>query len=77
MIEITINAAAYKAVLTTLRDGLLVLPARRIATGDYLAHLDEKTVTRLAKMREPGESYSDVILRLADLEAERGSSVEP
>jgi hypothetical protein len=35
------NAVAYKAVLTALKDGLLVLPAKRIATGDYLAHLDE------------------------------------
>ena len=65
MIEISINAAAYKAILTTLKDSSLVLPAKRIATGDYLAHLDEKTVTRLAALRGRNESYSDVILRLA------------
>jgi hypothetical protein len=72
MIEIAINAAAYKAILTRLKNGLLVLPAKRIATGDYLAHLDEKTVTRLAAMRGPGEDYSDVILRLVGLEAKSG-----
>jgi hypothetical protein len=71
MIEIAINAAAYKAILTTLKDGLLVLPAKRIATGNYLAHLDEKTVTRLAAMRGPGESYSDIIMRLVEIETER------
>jgi hypothetical protein len=43
----------------------LVVPAKRVATGDYLAHLDEKTVTWLAEMRGPGESYSAVILRIA------------
>ena len=68
MIEIAINAAAYRTILTTLKDGSLVLPAKRIATGDYLAYLDEKTVTRLAEMRGPGESYSDVIVRLAGAE---------
>jgi hypothetical protein len=66
MIEIAINAAAYKAILTTLKDGCsLALPAKRVATGDYLAHLDEKMVARLAELRRRGESYSDVILRLA------------
>jgi hypothetical protein len=49
----------------------LVLPAKRIATGNYLAHLDEKTVTRLAAMRGPGESYSDIIMRLVEIETER------
>ena len=35
MIEIAINAAAYKAILTTLKDGCsLALPAKRVATGD-------------------------------------------
>jgi hypothetical protein len=72
MIEITINAAAYEAILTTLKDCSLVVPAKRIATGDYLAQLDEKTVTRLAEMRGPNESYSDVILRIVGREAETG-----
>jgi hypothetical protein len=71
MIEIIINAAAYKAILTTLKGCSLVLPAKRVATGDYLAHLDEKMVTRLAELRRRGESYSDVILRLVEIEAGR------
>ena len=31
--------------------------------------LNEAVVDRLAAMRRPGESYSDVILRLVELEA--------
>jgi hypothetical protein len=39
----------------------------RNAKGEYLIHLDEKTMDRLTVVRRPGESYSDVIVRLAEL----------
>jgi hypothetical protein len=37
----------------------------RAPNGDYFIWLDPRYVDRLRAMRGPGESYSDVILRLA------------
>jgi hypothetical protein len=36
--------------------------------GERLIWLEDATADRLATMRGPGESYSDVILRLVELE---------
>ena len=40
--------------------------------GERLIWLDHAVVARLGVMRGPGESYSDVILRLAGRAAETG-----
>jgi hypothetical protein len=37
----------------------------RAENGDVFVWLDHATVAKLKAMRGPGESYSDVILRLA------------
>jgi hypothetical protein len=39
--------------------------AREDGKGGYLVTLERRVLDRLAFMRRPGESYSDVILRLA------------
>ena len=39
------------------------------AKGERLVWLESAIVDRLAAMRGPGESYSDVILRLVEMEA--------
>jgi hypothetical protein len=44
--------------------------ARPDGKGDYLVTLPRGVIDRLAAMRGPGESYSDVIIRIA-----RGCSV--
>jgi hypothetical protein len=40
----------------------------RTASGDYFVWLDRATVDRLERLRVSGESFSDVILRLAATE---------
>jgi hypothetical protein len=50
------------------------LSARPDAKGERLVWLAATVVDRLAAMRGPGESYSDVILRLVDLEIRRRAS---
>ena len=64
MIRIAITPAAYEAIAATLPGNVGVEP-RRASNGDYLLWLEPRFVDRLAAMRGPGESYSDVILRLA------------
>jgi hypothetical protein len=42
------------------------LERKRAPNGDYFIWLDPRFIDRLQAMRGPGESYSDVILRLAE-----------
>lgn len=68
MIAITISGAAYAAIAATLLArsaiGKGIAPA-----GEYHIWLPDAGVRRLLALREPRETVSDVILRLA----ERGS----
>ena len=61
MIAITITPTAHQAVKASLLDAT----PRPGADGLIRIWLDDKLVDRLAQMRGQGESYSDVILRLA------------
>jgi hypothetical protein len=38
--------------------------------GEWLVWLERSVVNRLRALRGPGESYSDVILRLIEIEAQ-------
>ena len=64
MIAITITPAAHRAIKASL---LGTGDARPRPGPDGLVRiwLDRKFVDRLGQMRGPGESYSDVILRMA------------
>jgi hypothetical protein len=64
MLRITISAAAFEAIASTLPSSF-GFEAQRAPNGDYFIWLDPRFVDRLRAMRGPGESYSDVILRLA------------
>jgi hypothetical protein len=66
MISISITAEAYRAIRATLPEGAL-WPAQPFPRSDGLVRiwLDPAVVNRLGAMRGPGESYSDVILRMA------------
>ena len=64
MIRITITPAAYDAIAATLPSSV-GLETQRASNGDYYVWLDPRYVDRLKALRGPGESYSDVILRLA------------
>ena len=66
MIGITISGRAYAVILSALpvasRDGDGIAPAR-----DYRIWLPQPVVERLIAQREPGETFSDAILRLEEL----------
>ena len=64
MVRIAISVAAFEAIVATLPSSVGV-EQNRAPNGDYLIWLDPRFVDRLRAMRGPGESYSDVILRLA------------
>ena len=66
MIRISISPAAFEAIAATLQLGS---EPKLNTKGERLIWLQAAALDRLRAMRRPGESYSDVILRLAHLEA--------
>ncbi len=66
MIRIAITPAAFEAIAATLPLGSVGYEPQLNAKGERLIWLEAAVVDRLAAMRGPGESYSDVILRLAE-----------
>ena len=65
MIAITITPAAHQAIKASLL-GTADATARPGSDGLIRIWLDRKFVDRLGQLRRPGESYSNVILRLAE-----------
>jgi hypothetical protein len=66
MIAISITVEAYAAIKATLPDGADSLPPQPDGRGAVRIWLDRKFIDRLAQMRGPGESYSDVVVRLVE-----------
>jgi hypothetical protein len=62
MIKIAITEAALVAIAKTLPEGTVLQVDRR--GGQCFIHLDDAMADRLGALRGPGESYSDVILRM-------------
>jgi hypothetical protein len=62
MIRIAITQAAFDAIAATMLFGS---EPEVNAEGERLIWLDIRVVDRLRALRGPGESYSDVIVRLA------------
>ena len=71
MVRIAITQAAFDAIAKTLPLGSVNYETATNEKGERLIRLEPSMVDRLRSMRGPGESWSDVILRLAE-EAERG-----
>jgi hypothetical protein len=65
MIGVAVSLRAYRASKRTLPVGEIALKRERDGQGRYLLCLDEATANSLSLRRRIGESYSDVILRLA------------
>jgi hypothetical protein len=65
MIRIAISQAAFEAIAATLSLGSVGYENAANERGERLIWLDHAVVARLRAMRGPGESYSEVILRLA------------
>jgi hypothetical protein len=65
MIRIAITQAAYDAICATLPLGSVAVEPYYNERGERLIWLEAAMVDRLGAMRGPGESYSEVILRIA------------
>jgi hypothetical protein len=65
MIRLSITPAAYAVIVATL-PASVGSEQNKAPNGDFYVWFEPKYVDRLGAMREPGESYSDVILRLAE-----------
>ena len=65
MIRIAITKAAFQAIASTVPLGSVGYEAEVGANGERGIWLAPNVVDRLRSLRGPGESYSDVILRLA------------
>ena len=63
-----IMPAAYEVIIATLPERALLWPVQRQG-GRCFIQIEAAVLDRLRAMRGPGEDYSDVILRLAQLEA--------
>jgi hypothetical protein len=69
MIRIAISQAAFEAIAATLSLGSVGYENATNERGGRLIWLDHAVVARLRAMRGPGESYSDVILRMVEADA--------
>jgi hypothetical protein len=65
MIRIAITVEAFEAFCATLPLGSVSYENESNEKGERYVWLDHAVVARLKAMRGPGESYSDVILRLS------------
>jgi hypothetical protein len=68
MIKIAITEAAFKAIARTLPVGSVGYEAEANERGERLIWIDDRQADKLGAMRGPGESISDVILRIAGKE---------
>ena len=66
MIRIAISQAASKSIARSLPLGTVSFENKMTENGDRLVWLEPNVVDRLRSLRGKGESYSDVILRLAE-----------
>ena len=69
MTRIVITAAAYTAIVDG-RPECTILPPQEAPQGGVYLWLDKITLDRLTAERGPAESYSDAILRLANVNGE-------
>jgi hypothetical protein len=65
MIRIAISQAAFEAIARTLPFGSVSFENKTNENGDRLIWLEPRVVDRLMALRGRGQSFSDVILRLA------------
>jgi hypothetical protein len=69
MIKIAITQAAFDAICATLPLGSVNYENETNERSERLVWLDHGVVNRLRAMRGPGESFSDVVIRLVESEA--------
>jgi hypothetical protein len=69
VIRIDITAAAFNAVAETLPFGSFAYEPETTADGGRFIWIDRRARGQLDALRGPGEGYSEVILRMAEIEA--------
>jgi hypothetical protein len=67
LIRVALTDAAYDAIASTLPKGVARWPMQR-DRGQCFVQVEAAVVDRMRATRRPGESYSQVILRLVELE---------
>jgi hypothetical protein len=65
VVRIAISQAAFDAIAKTLALGDIGYENKVNEKSERLVWLDRAVVDRLRALRDPGESHSDVILRVA------------
>ena len=65
VIRITITAEAFQVIAATLPVGSVAVEPQRPPDGSVHIWLDHNAVAKLKALRGSGESYSDVIIRVA------------
>jgi hypothetical protein len=65
MVRIAISQSAFDAIASTLALGSMNYENATNERGERYVWLAPDVVNRLRAMRGPGESYTDVILRIA------------
>jgi hypothetical protein len=68
VIRIAITAEAFEAIAKTLPLGSVAYEAEANGRGERTIWIDDRQADKLAALRGPGESYSDVILRVVELQ---------
>jgi hypothetical protein len=71
MIRIAITAAAHEAISSALPFGSVGYEAERISDGEIFIWLERRALDRPEALRHPAEGYSEIILRMAQIEASR------
>jgi hypothetical protein len=66
MIRVVLSDAAYDVIASTLPKGAARWPMQR-DKGQCFIQVEAAVVDRMRAMRRPGESYSEVILKLVEL----------
>jgi hypothetical protein len=69
MIRIAITAEAFTAIAETLPLGSTMVEPQPTVDGGRFIWLERFALSKLDALRQMGEGYSEVILRLAEIEA--------
>ena len=65
---------AFEAIVATLRLGSVGYEPQLNAKGERMIWIENHWPSKLCAMRRPGENYSDVILRIVEMEAGKRSA---
>jgi hypothetical protein len=77
MVRIAISQAAFDAICATLPLGNVGFENKIDEHGQKLIWLDRAVVERLRSLRGAGESFSNVILRIAGRDGARHDEQQP